>query len=440
MGRNHKQFKYGDLNPATHPQTGRSLDPEAFSGVGNLTEAARKVNSPSFIEKLGFPLKGIVLRVEEESSDSDEGWGAWAYNTGQSKPKLWRCRVRIPELHAHLPIPETFGPSGLNSVMSLYPIFQAKDQDTPAPIDGEICYVDFGDRKRFEDPIYLGMVKSAGAPVDGGASTQSDGQTASEAATTNTNPLNSEAPPGDPVGQSKEPDPVRQVPTPTPPALKVKDLNCSDPYRRDSTKIGPSCNEFDKTTPGPYRATAPKPGLPRNDFAELGDLQMETWNNRGTSDKLVLASLKHTIQLMEAAFIKDTGITDVDVRRFVNDGYRSFNKQACLRTKYDACMKEWKRRGRKANERPFPVNRAGPGKHSSGNAVDFNADGTGRSVRTRTTALWIWLAANSAKFGWRPAGARFNPAEPWHYEFDFKLAQSLGLFPRNGVSETVPTR
>lgn len=443
----HKQFQYGDLNPATHPQTGRSLDPDAFTGVGNLAEAARQVNRPAFIDKLGFPLKGIVLRVEpnaegapEASEDAVEGWGVWSYNKGQEKPQLWRARVRIPELHAHLPIPETFGPEGLNSIMVLYPVFQAKDQDTIAPVVGEICYVDFGDRKRFEDPIYLGMVKSGGRPVDGGASSESDGQSASDAANGNNNDLNAEAPPGDPLGQEGDLDPNGQTPVETPPLPEADDISCR-PYTRDSVSINPpSCAPFNQTTPGQYRTTGPKRGPPRGDYEELGDKQMDEWVNRGASNRLVLASLKHTLQLMEQAFIDETGIDDVDVRKFINDGFRSFEKQACFRQKYEACLKEWRRRGRDPAEKPFPVGVPGPGKHSSGVAVDFNADGTGRGRRTRTTALWQWLQANSTRFGWRWTGQNFNPSEAWHYEFDFALAQSLGLFPHNGVTQVVPAR
>lgn len=443
----HKFLRYGDLNPATHPQTGRSLDPDAFTGIGNLAEAARRVNRPSFVEKLGFPLKGIILRVEpsakvnpEASEDADEGWGVWFYNKGQTKPQLWRCRVRIPELHSHLPVPERFGPEGLNSIMIMYPVFQAKDQDTPAPVVGEVCYVDFGDRKRFEDPIYLGMVKSGGSPADGGASSDSEGNSASQAANANDNNLNAAAPPGDPIGQGGDLDPNGQTPVETPPLPDSSEIQCR-PYTRNTVSINPpSCAPYNQTTPGLYRTTGPRPGAPLGDYDELGDQEMDEWVNRQAGNKLVLASLKHTLQLMEAAFIEETGISDVDVKKFINDGFRPFEKQACFREKYEACRREWRRRGRDPDEKPFPVGVPGPGKHSSGVAVDFNADGTNRDKRTRTTALWQWLQANSTRFGWRWTGGNFNPSEAWHYEFDYALAQSLGLFPRNGVTQNVPAR
>lgn len=438
----HKKLKYGDLNPVTHPQNGRSLDPDAFSGIGNLAEAARRVNTPSFVEKLGFPLKGIVLRVENgidsqgEPLQADEGWAVWTFGDTGGSPVLYRVRVRIPELHAHLPIPEKFGPEGLNSVMIMYPVFQAKDQDMQPPVVGEICYVDFGDRKRFEDPIYLGMVKSGGRPVGAGASSESTSKEASQAANQNPQGLGGNAPSGDTIGQGKSPDSESQNPAITTSPPNLGKLSC-EPYTRNSITISPSCSPYEEANPGDYRTTGRIPG---GGYEELGKREMSRWKNRGASDKLVLASLKHTLQLMEKAFIKDTGITEVDVKKFINDGFRSFERQSCYRQKYESCLREWRARGSKPEEKPYPVARPGPGKHSSGEAVDFNADGTGRGKKTRTTELWLWLQSNSTKFGWVWAGKNYNPQEAWHYEFDYELAKSLGLFPRDGVSEDVSVR
>lgn len=447
----HKQFKYGDLNPATHPQTGRSLDPEAFTGAGNLTEAARQVNEPAFLDKLGFPLKGIVLRVEssaegnlEPSTTSDEGWGAWGFNPAQGVPQLWRCRVRVPEIHAHLPIPETFGPEGLSSIMVLYPEFQAKDQSVSAPVVGEICYVDFGDRKRFEDPIFLGMVKDSGRPVEGGASSTDEGRGAADSANANDNNLNSDPPPGDSPG-SGEVDINGQTPVDAPVPPNPNDIECTN-TRNPTANRPPSCAPFVDNGPGLYPTAARG--------RDTGEKEMDEWVNRQARNVLVLAASKHTLQLMEEAFIEETGITDVDVKKFINSGYRNLALQECARAKYDACVKEWKRQGgrfpgtngpqdpgAKTDQQPNPVARPGFSKHNSGAAVDFNADGTGRSKRTRTTALWVWLQANSRRFGWvNPSWARNNPAEPWHFEFNEVLARSLGLFPRPGVTDTVAAR
>jgi len=440
----HKQFRYGDLNPATHPQDGRTLDPEEFSGLGSLSEAARRVNSPKFLDKLGFPLKGIILRTESKTIGADEGWGAWSINPGEDEAQLWRCRVRIPEIHGHLPIPETFGQEGLNSVMALYPVFQAKDHDTPPPVVGEICYVDFGDRKRFEDPIYLGMVKSGGTPVEGGASSNSEGQSPSAAANNNNGPLNGAAPPGDSPGSGEELDPNGQSPVETPPIPDPNDIECKD-TKNPTANRPPSCGPYIDNGPGMYETAVRG--------RSTGKKQMDEWNNRQRRNVLVLAASKHTLQLMEAAFIEETGITEVDLKRFIQSGYRNVALQACARAKYDACVKEWKRKGGRfpnrrsgdegnlTEEQPSPVARPGWSKHNSGVATDFDADGTARSRKSRTTALWVWLQSRARDFGWvNPAWARNNPAEPWHFEFDEALARSKGLFPRDGQSQNVPAR
>jgi len=439
MGR--KNFKYGDLNPANHPQDGRTLDPESFTGAGNLTEAARRVNTPNFIEKLGFPLKGIVIRVEtnhkgkpEASSNSNEGWGAWSYSSTLPQPQLWRCRVRIPELHAHLPIPFDFGPEGLNSIMALYPVFQSKDEATAPPIVGEICYVDFGDRERFEDPIFLGMVKSGGTPVEGGTSSENSNPVPSLVINENPGPLSVQAPPGDSIGSSFEIEPEldaqSQVPVVVPPKETFK---CTD--TKNPSNNPPSCGPLVSTSPGEYE-TAER-------GRSTGKKEMATWNNRSRKDVLVLAASKHTLELMEAAFIKDTGIKDIDIKRFIVSGFRNLEHQECQRKKYEECLKEWKRKGGKRptrnppdkgallDEQPSAVAKSGFSKHNSGLAVDFDHDGKGKGKKSRSTALWIWLQKNSRKFGWvNPAWARNNPAEPWHFEFNESLAKKNGMLPQ----------
>ncbi|HUW47949.1 MAG TPA: M23 family metallopeptidase, partial [Patescibacteria group bacterium] len=196
----HDEHEFGDLNPATHPQTGRSLDPDSFSGISNLAEAAQRVNRPSFLDKLGFPLKGIVLRVESDDTPS------WIERMlGVDKVHIVKCRVRIPELHSHLPIPETYGAGGLNSIMMMYPIFVAQSTTIEPPVPADLCYVDFLDRNRFEDPIYLGTITSS--PKNGAGSTARHGEEVSKEVS-----LESSAPPGDPIGQSLTPDPNGQTP------------------------------------------------------------------------------------------------------------------------------------------------------------------------------------------------------------------------------------
>lgn len=437
-----KPFKYGVLNPALHPQIGRTLDSDSYSGINNLSEAARNVNKPDFIGKLGFPLKGVVLKVEQDTlgnlNELSEGWGSWLFNPGQSKPKLWRCRVMIPELHSHLPVPSTLGPSSLNSITHLYPVFQAKDDGLSAPVVGEICYVDFGNRESYEDPIYLGMVKESGAAIDGGASSDSNGRSAAMSANANDSSLASEAPEGQPIGSGDGLEPNSQQSTDTPPVPNANEIVCKN-TKKPLNISSPSCEDYKTTKPGLYKTAS--------NGSDTGFKEMDTWVNRAYSNVLVLAASKHTLQMMEEDFIKETGIQDIDVKKFINSGYRNVDLQSCWRAKYDACLKEWKRKGGRlpnnqpgdqgvlADEKPSAVAKPGFSKHNTGTGVDFNADGTNRSNQARTTALWIWLLNNSTKYGWvNPPFAKNNPQEPWHFEFDEGLARSMGVFPRQGNS------
>jgi len=379
-----KLYHYGDLNPATHPQTGRSLDPESFSGIGNLAEAVRKVNRPDFIEKLGSPLKGIIIRVEGKGTDSDEGFGAHTWNSDKVKPLLWRCKVRIPELHAHLPVPETYGEEGLNSVMILYPTFQAKNQDVPPPVVGEICYVDFGDRKRFEDPIYLGMVKSAGAPVDGAASTADENTSASEALNGNSSPLNSVAPSGDPIGQSVEPEADDQVP------------QTSADYEPEGQVGGPPPELPPSETIGDEEAF--KRGK------SIGKVRIAQWRNQNGTTKKVVLDMISELESMSNAMK-----ADIQLEIYVNSGFRTNSEQQRLYKKYKSG------RGNRAA-------RPGWSNHQSGRAIDLAVwDDSRKKYKRRplsTNAIArAWLNDNAQNFGfvWRE-GRRIG--EPWHWNYD----------------------
>lgn len=212
------RYDFGDLNPATHPQTGRTLDPDSFSGIGNIAEAAQRVNRPSFIEKLGFPLKGIVLRVEESDSWIDR---ILAFAGAEIEARI-KCRVRIPELHSHLPIPETYGEGGLNSIMMMYPLFVAKENGGDKPVVGDLCYVDFLDRNRFQDPIYLGKITNK--PDNGAGSTARNGDEVSEEVG-----LEMSAPPGDPIGGYGDEQSLEEVSTETTQVPKEQSTAKRDP-------------------------------------------------------------------------------------------------------------------------------------------------------------------------------------------------------------------
>jgi hypothetical protein len=339
-------------------------------------------------------------------------------------------------------------------------------------------YVDFADRLRFQDPIYLGKIDptvSSGAPV----SSNLAGAGAQAAIQDNDALLNSSEPPGEPLATSEQaplspeaaaaldglasgtlepsveilfdetkitpavPEPgfepiifgapqdeptdfvsiaPGQLPTPTePPVPLAADIICNNTSSPLSN--GPSCAQFGTNEPGLYDTYSG--GIKQS------QQQMDRWINSGAANRLVLADSKHSIEIMKRDFIEQTSITDAGVIKFINSGFRAHALQTCYRAKYDACLAEWKRQGSPKGGKPSPVGRPGYSKHQNGAATDFNADGTGRTWKGgRTTALWVWLSVNSEKYGWRWVGKNFNSQEAWHYEYDANLAQASGVLGR----------
>ena len=87
-------------------------------------------------------------------------------NNQSEAPKLLQIRVRIPEIHSAIPIPQALPglteTSSDHSIINLYPVFIAKDlmasSDTPQP--GDMVWVDYQNTNTQEGPIYLGRVSN----------------------------------------------------------------------------------------------------------------------------------------------------------------------------------------------------------------------------------------------------------------------------------------
>lgn len=157
------RFIFGELNPNIVARNGPQIDPERFSIFHVNHKMVEQYLSPSGFDQSQGPLRGIVLRIETDNVDS--GFGPFHGLQDVSKLDLVKIKVRIPELHP-FPDPSVYGPSGEDGVISLYPTFIAINSDISAPAVGDIVYVDYGDRKNFEDPKYYGPVFKV--PIFGG--------------------------------------------------------------------------------------------------------------------------------------------------------------------------------------------------------------------------------------------------------------------------------
>jgi hypothetical protein len=414
------RIKFGDLNPVDHPNTGHTLDTSILTGYDVFKKTINKTITPTFTDKAGL-YTGIVLRVEK-ADDSRAGFFSWLFDSSDIQVNLPKYKIRIPELHAHLPDPVIYGDQrdvlNPDPIIDLYTTFVAKDNQIGAISVGDLVYCDFADQSKFENPVCLGPVTNArnkigafGPPTDPASEAvkQNNGELAVSSA-------------GDQIASGEKTN--NQNPTVKPAFRstgKIGDVVVTCEPRGSGEKYGfnvkdplqnsPSCGKF-AATPGQYPITeaAPEGG---GKYIELGTAEMVVWENRNGKKKLVRAELEKSLRDLEAAFIKETGLKEKDVKQFINSGYRSFEEQACFREKWVACRKVWRDKlGSDPKLKPSGVGLPGPGKHSKGVATDFNRV----RVRNRNRA-WKWLAENAHKFGWVWTGGSFNPVEPWHYEF-----------------------
>ena len=142
----------------THPTIGKN---ETIYSI--LGKTIQKVFSPDMLATSG-PLKGILLRVENNAGPASYEMGADAGGSGQQK--LTKYRVRIPELHFHLKVPNSLAnPNDLdNLIIDTYPIFTAKS-DTIANLGytaGQLVEVEFNSNNNREEGTFLGAINNTG--------------------------------------------------------------------------------------------------------------------------------------------------------------------------------------------------------------------------------------------------------------------------------------
>jgi len=152
------QAGYGDLNQIQKPDMTSGFDPQNTSFLGTLLKQA--TNNFEFDAFKGLSnLFGIVLRVDGSTNKS--GTAPLSFFSFGETAALLQLKVRIPELHAHLPEPDLFGntPTGPHQqIIDLYPTFVAVSEEVSwdIPAVGDIVRVDFSDRTNQTQPQYLG--------------------------------------------------------------------------------------------------------------------------------------------------------------------------------------------------------------------------------------------------------------------------------------------
>ena len=166
---------FGVLNPLSDTMTGKYFDTSTTTSLEAIKNATIDFYSESVLEKAGR-FMGIVLRVDGTTRQGFLNLNSWAAVTTQmvnkstknEAPDLLQIRVRIPEFHAHLPVPESL-PDGsvldpAHNVINMYPVFLAESEALSAtpPEPGSLVWVDFQNRSTQSGPVYYGLVSGGG--------------------------------------------------------------------------------------------------------------------------------------------------------------------------------------------------------------------------------------------------------------------------------------
>jgi len=187
-----KNLRFGELNDVRKPvfQDKRG----GWDFFNSLESIVREFHKPDTFTDTG-PYKGVVLRVEpvtqsgvSPATPASQAGTDWTDFLPEQAGRRHRIRVRVPEVHAMLPVPETWGVNASekdNKIIDLYDVFPAQYLDmTPEPKPGDIVWVDWLQKAgpQWTEPVYLAPINatfpgpSAGAGGAGNALNGACGQ------------------------------------------------------------------------------------------------------------------------------------------------------------------------------------------------------------------------------------------------------------------------
>lgn len=183
-GKSYKKYKHGTLNSVTSDtdtfvyDNPNEVDP--LDRLRKLISGQEQQNQNDVQTWTGYVLKVLPNAGNEDFSKHQK---AKLRVPGQGEKEIKQFIVRIPELHAAIPEPQTLSfdegiPSYDELYVELHDVFTMMDSKQPPPAPGDLVECDFRNRKDFTEGIIIdvyheqgsftgGLLKAAGDVIDG---------------------------------------------------------------------------------------------------------------------------------------------------------------------------------------------------------------------------------------------------------------------------------
>lgn len=347
---------FGELNPIEDKFIRDNYNNNISTGIGSLRYSIEQTYSSDVISKLGGPLRGIVLRVDDERTCQKANSLMSRIPVYRENPALVSIKVRIPELHSALPNPLAYGTNQNNSqfVIDNYPSFVAVNEEiSNKPVYvGDIVLVDFANRENLTEPLYYGVVYSRPSPG---------------------------------VAGQNERNPNRQA------FFQKGQLQSLQSLARQQEDNGRT--NLSQRPPRPSNQEWTYIRGVKQKLINLKEVSLEFASGEGRK-----INEEHYDAIIR--MLKDARSAGHSIK--VSSGFRTWDEQNWFYQKY--------LRG-EGNLAANP-NRTGPSSHLAGNNYDFSGMGNGKS------SAFIWMAQNAHKYGLWNEGKDFRQhPEAWHWAF-----------------------
>lgn len=173
-----KNPNFGELNDVSKPLIRKRFNMVHSQTLGAIAAATRDTYIPDGLANVGS-FKGVVLQVvtgpmANDAQQEKGGWFSSFFGDESSIAEygmLVEIKVRVPEVHSMLPIPDQIGqedaiPVEQQAIIDMYPTFVAQSTAVQEPKPGDLVWVDWGNRQNWSDPYYIRPVKEE--PAGGG--------------------------------------------------------------------------------------------------------------------------------------------------------------------------------------------------------------------------------------------------------------------------------